>query len=195
MAAANPIEGVILVKDLISKMGITFILLLSTILSSCCNSTALSVKLIDGIKTGDEQAVLQAIREGANINTSFENLSPLSVACMYDHTDIGLLLIAKGANVNPKNTTGTPLHFASLAGNIDLVEALVDNGAAVNSRQFEHGITPLHMAASTNQLEVIEFLLLHGADTSLKDDAGNTAYDSAKLRDKSEAANALSNSS
>lgn len=75
----------------------------------------------------------------------------------------------------------TPLHLAAKSGTQETIVALLDAGADVNA-QTELGETPLHFAAKSNYrpLENIVVLLNTGADGSLKNGDGKTAFDVAK---------------
>jgi ankyrin repeat protein len=52
---------------------------------------------------------------------------------------------------------------------------LIDHGANVNARKYDYW-TPIHVSAYNGLLGIVELLLERGADTSIKDDDGRTAY-------------------
>ena len=83
-------------------------------------------------------------------------------------------------DVNKLSPAGlTALHQSSIDGNLACAKALVANGACVNSVDCELW-TPLHAAAMTGRIDIVRFLLTNGADSHLKNEANETAYDVAK---------------
>mmetsp|Transcript_66979 Transcript_66979/g.178228 ORF Transcript_66979/g.178228 Transcript_66979/m.178228 type:complete len:261 (-) Transcript_66979:531-1313(-) len=79
----------------------------------------------------------------------------------------------------------TSLHWAAMApppGNLECVKLMFDksDGKSMLAKKTKSGSTPLHSAAVTNRHNVIQLLLDNGADESLEDDDGFTAYDQAK---------------
>lgn len=91
-----------------------------------------------------------------------------------------VLQSGKLEDVNGINPAGlTALHQSAIDGNLDCAKTLVENGAHVNCTDCESW-TPLHAAAVTGNIEFVRFLLLSGADSTLKNDDAETAYDIAK---------------
>ena len=83
-------------------------------------------------------------------------------------------------DVNKMSPAGlTALHQSAIDGNLECAKALVTNGANVNSVDCEKW-TPLHAAAMTGHADLVIFLLQSGADATLKNEDGETAYDIAK---------------
>ncbi|KAF8284136.1 putative palmitoyl acyltransferase 1 [Trypanosoma cruzi] len=98
-----------------------------------------------------------------------------------------------GVDINVRDKNGaTPLHIAvsraaPTPGNDDdesvflssegpnnlIISFLIDNGADINSRNAT-GETPLMIAAATQNISALRIILSRGADTSLRDDIGNT---------------------
>ena len=80
-----------------------------------------------------------------------------------------------------------PIVAASRAGNIGAIKLLLEHGANLhnvghNPRRF----TALHMAASYGHVDVVTLLLAAGARTDIKDSAGRTPADVAKIVGNSE---------
>lgn len=102
-------------------------------------------------------------------------------------TDVSIAnLVAAGADVNARagreDCTGlTPLHLAAARHeHPEEIAILVDAGAEIDVRAGGlecAGMTPLHFAARDSNLANIEALLDAGADASLKDAQGLTAFD------------------
>ena len=60
--------------------------------------------LIEATTSGNLNAVIKALNEGVDINTTNEyNNTPLHLAALFNYKDIATLLLALGANVNAKN--------------------------------------------------------------------------------------------
>lgn len=79
--------------------------------------------------------------------------------------------------------SGTPLHGAAEAGALDLIEALLDEGFADIDAKNALGATPLMVAVKQARVlgpGAAELLIRRGADVSLKDDEGLTAFERAK---------------
>ncbi len=108
-------------------------------------------------------------------------------------------LIAAGAPVNVQDchvgfdyVCCTPITCASNKTHLHVVKYLVDHGADVNtvdaSGHFPGptGWTPLHYAAFRGSLELTLFLLSKGADSSIANSRGYTAYNLADTLNRSE---------
>ena len=139
-------------------------------------------------QTGDNEAILQHLATGADINARDKTLglTPLSCAVLFDHAETAELLIQKGADVNAKGRDGgTPLHSAAFLGQIETAKLLIQNGANVNAKNHK-GETPSDAAGTdweatkfvatfllkiemdeekvkTGRAKVIELLHQHGA--------------------------------
>jgi len=96
------------------------------------------------------------------------------------------LLLDHGADPNgriPKEerpTIRTPLAAAWFHHRQDMMELLVEKGANVNFQSFD-GHTLLMWAATGGAYDLVQFLLAHGADPSIKNDAGVTAHHYAEV--------------
>ncbi|MBC7862454.1 MAG: ankyrin repeat domain-containing protein [Bacteroidia bacterium] len=111
--------------------------------------------------------------------------SILHGAVMDDKEELINFLIEKGAEVNAKNDEGiTPLHIVLYP---EIAEILIKKGALVNCIS-DNGNTPLHSMAENGDesLDEVKILLKNGADKTLKNKSGETAYDIAKGREDKE---------
>ena len=84
-------------------------------------------------------------------------------------------------NTKNPNDFNVVFYDASGAGNLELAKIVLDNYCVDINYKGYNGETPL-IALITNEradnfAEMISFLLENGADKSLKDDSGKTAYD------------------
>jgi len=89
-----------------------------------------------------------------------------------------LLSANKKVNWNLQNKFGeAPIHHATNRLNGPVVQFLAENGAYVNLSD-KIGETPLHKAAPLpNSHDVIKLLLLHGADPTIKSNAGKMCFE------------------
>ncbi|CAF0860216.1 unnamed protein product [Didymodactylos carnosus] len=88
-------------------------------------------------------------------------------------------LIMNGHAVNTKDfNSWTPLHEASASGNIPLMEILIKSGANINAPGGEDHLPPLHdLIINEKPNDCIKILIENGADPSVKDKKGRTAFD------------------
>jgi len=93
-------------------------------------------------------------------------------------------LLAKGACIEASDNAGrTPLHYAvgagknraPDAGHIEVVQLFIDNGAKTNTKD-KWGWTPLHYAVRMANKAMVELLVNGGADLSIADKRGRTAF-------------------
>lgn len=83
-------------------------------------------------------------------------------------------LIEAGAQVNQQGWTA--LHYAAVVGQLDIVEMLIAHYAYIDA-ETPNKTTPLMLAARRGEMNVVKFLIAEGADISLKNMLGWTAYD------------------
>ncbi len=86
-------------------------------------------------------------------------------------------LVEAGVDVNDFDPFfgETPLHAAARHGLDDVVSSFVRAGAHIDARTRE-GATPLHWAVGLHHWTTAKVLLSAGADPSLRDKWGRTAY-------------------
>ena len=126
------------------------------------------------------------IKNGADVNTNDSSLyRPLHIAAQKNY-EITKLLLESGADPNNTNQHGyAPIHYAALNGKNDIVELLILHHADVNLRD-EKDYTALMAVASqeilkgSDLISTTKLLLEKGADPSIVNKDGKTAYDYAK---------------
>lgn len=148
-------------------------------------------------ESGGDASALEALLTALSVSLDSkgaEGDTPLQTACLYGHTDLVRVLLAYGATVAVEdNDGGTPLHDAAAGGYLDTVDLLImwfqtqptQTGAAfaddellcLVNKQDGDGETPLHVATRGGHVEVVELLLRHGADKTIKSEAGLAARD------------------
>lgn len=88
-------------------------------------------------------------------------------------------LLEKGVEPDTKSDVDgrTPLLMAALMGREEVVAMLLETNAVdIETKEFEFGRTPLLCAASQGNTEVVRLLLEKGADKSVRDIEGKTAF-------------------
>ena len=138
--------------------------------------------LCNAALNGRLQAVLTALRNGANVNAlDQEKRSALMLAAFNGHTEVVRVLIEKGANVHITDSMGrNALMYASSGPSPDTVRLLLENKVDLNVQDTGEGWTALMFAAGEGLAEVVHVLLEHKADRTLKDVDGDTALDFAR---------------
>lgn len=116
----------------------------------------LEASVIRGIVSGDENLVLDSIREGAFVNhRTSGGWTPLIFACAGGHTEIADELIVLGGDVDSADKDGwTALHFAAFNGHRDVVKLLVENGANIYVANNQ-GQAPKALALSQRFSEIV----------------------------------------
>jgi ankyrin repeat protein len=109
------------------------------------------------------------------------NLTPIYLASFEGEIAVVRILIAAGADPNRAegNRGKTALHQAAMNGRTDLLDLLITGGADMNARDSTDGDTALHLSAYSglNAAEVIRLLIRRGADTTIKNNWGQTYLD------------------
>ncbi len=126
----------------------------------------LIAQLHDATRMNDTKKVIQLIQKGTNPTSYYPTA------------------LKDGPSNSIKTVRGTtPLHIAARSGFYELTKYLLEQGADVNARN-SFSETPLMLACelingplpagNDNQIKLIELLLSYKADTTLKDEDGNT---------------------
>ncbi len=75
-------------------------------------------------------------------------------------------------------------------GDTKRIKELIEDGATIDATD-ERGWTPLMHAANNNKTHAIQILLKHGADATKQNAENQTAYDIARLHERSHEAAAI----
>jgi ankyrin repeat protein len=132
---------------------------------------------------GKLEQVQQALQQGASPNFKGKGgFTPVVVAAVMGHLDVVQYLAEHGADINKRDNIRhkNALLGASFRSNDDVAAYLLAHGAEVNA-QGVNGWTPLHDAAFVADYNIVKMLVEHGADTSIKNNAGMTALQCAKM--------------
>jgi len=99
-------------------------------------------------------------------------------AALHGETELVRWLLTRGAQVN--KTGWTPLHFAAANGHVDLVRFLLESHAYIDA-ESPNQTTPLMMAARQGHPTTVRLLIEEGADPTVRNQAGLTAADYARV--------------
>ena len=124
------------------------------------------------------------VRNGGDINAQFGRNKDtyLMFYIVSNNVDIATILVEyPNINVNIRDTTGsTALNLAvNEPDMLPVIKLLIGRGANIDNADTM-GETPLMLATLSDNKEIVEFLVDSGADKTLKNKRGQTAYDIAK---------------
>ena len=107
----------------------------------------------------------------------FGGETPLAVAVSAGQRRAAEALIARGADVNAKdNFDGTLLHCAAESGDPELVAYFLDRGLEVDARNHWGGTPLVSVAQISGDKQAFDLLLASGANPTLRDNTGETAF-------------------
>jgi ankyrin repeat protein len=126
---------------------------------------------------GNDQAVSQLLKLGANMNASTPNGStPLhGAAASKRPSECINILFQTGVVISRDIYGNTPLHVACQSGIVETVESLLDNGMSMEDLN-QTGQTPLLVATEYNRVSILTLLLDRGADITAADVDGDTSF-------------------
>ena len=132
-----------------------------------------------GLDDGDQlQALLDAAPATATARDPY-GMTPAHWAARAGAVGCLALLLERGADADARNKPGrTPLHLAAEANNArqaETVGILARYGAAIDAKDSK-GRTPLHRATYEGRMAAVDALLAAGADRTIRNRAGKTAF-------------------
>ena len=132
---------------------------------------------------GQLGGVFGELDEGVNVDVrGAQDRTPLHRAVGGNNSDIVAALIERGANVNLSDKGGkTPLHWAAIVGSVECGTVLFRQGDCDLDARNKQGRTACHLASTDGRPEFVSWLIESGADITLLDGAGHTAYDLGKF--------------
>ena len=139
------------------------------------------------------------IKEGANVNTSSSDWTPLMTAACHNHENILIQLLKAGAMINEANGNGeynasdNALIIATAAGSFECLKILLEYGASINY-QNSYGETALMIAGMCRERTCLQLLLEHNASINVQDNEGMTALMHAAAKGSAECVKILINS-
>lgn len=135
--------------------------------------------LMQAALEGDLSTIEKAIENGFDVNTTDQDLHTVLMLAAYNgHSSIVKLLLKHNATPDMRDVKDrTALMYASTGDFNETVILLLEAGASINLIDNEEHFTALMFAAAEGQAEVVRTLLKHGADKTLLDIDGDSAYD------------------
>jgi ankyrin repeat protein len=129
------------------------------------------------------------IKAGENVNSVYDDHTPLDFALEHGKLQIIKLLVDKGADVNRNSETLIPLLHVAVSSairkehkkefHLDAIEQLLQAGARIDAKMsdsddYEIKDTPLHVALKEGgDVDIINLLLAYGADANAKYENGS----------------------
>lgn len=131
--------------------------------------------------TAELKTLLQSDTSLLNFKKS-NGFTPFIIATYNGQVKASKLMIEMGADINAQDRSGnTALMGVCFNGNIELVKLLISNKVMINALNFNHA-SALIFAATFGHVEIVQLLLKAGADKTIKDNNGKSAYDQAMMQ-------------
>ena len=146
--------------------------------------------LILAVTNGNTEIVKELLKNGAQVDgKSSIGLTAFMNAWIDKQMDVAKILLDYGADVDfCWQDRSTVLHDASSDGNLENVKFLLEHNANVYAVDDEK-CTPLHLATENDHAKVVKLLLSSGAnDLIIRNEEGNTAFESAFAKNNIEVA-------
>ncbi len=128
---------------------------------------------------GDLQTVTQLIANGASVDARDNcRWTPFMRAAQNGHLDVVKILLNAGADINAIDKDGYDALIATvITHQTVMMNYLLAQGLHMNTQDKTMGWTALIWAVKENKEDMVDSLLTRGADKSIVDKEGKTAYD------------------
>ena len=139
---------------------------------------ALSISLVDAVKSQDKDAARTLLKQHPDVNAAEpDGTTALHWAAHWNDLEMADLLLRAGADVRAVNRYGvSPLSEAAATGSGALIERLLQAGADPNTLATRQGETVLMRASRVGNAGAVKTLLEHGADADARENyRGQTA--------------------
>lgn len=143
-------------------------------------SSSSNKSLYVAAKNGDIERVIECLRQGQNVNTTYqdgEGQTALHAAAYGGHLALVHIILQSGAALDKLDRSqNTPLSLALIQGHNETVKYLAIAGSCT-SLKGEGGMTALHLACKNGNLEACHYIMTLGNGRSFinaQDDGGWT---------------------
>jgi len=127
------------------------------------------------------EVVRTLVRHGSEVNAVSDTQStPVRSACYMTNIDVVRFLVENGADIHRPNINGGTCLINSVQS-VELCQFLIEQGASVNAVD-NSGNLALHYAIREGRFDAVRLLLKHGSDSSICNDFGDDALQTAALR-------------
>jgi len=124
--------------------------------------------LLEVCEGGNAEKLKQLIRLGEDVNTEYQNDTPLMAACRGGQVEIVNFLLNNGAEINQESSSGkTPLLTACENNQFEIVFLLIERRVSLN-QVTKLGQTALMKSTELGRTNLIKLLLKHGAKISVR---------------------------
>lgn len=117
--------------------------------------------LFTAIDSGQEPVVASLLSHVTDIESRWQDLTPLMRCAMKGRADLVEMLLEVGADVNAVASDvggGTALYYAAQGGHIEIARTLLNHGADPRLPDRVLGLTPIDIAARNGHDAVVQLL-------------------------------------
>ncbi len=159
---------------------ICFMALFLLLITSPCHGAMDDVDFVSLCAQGSPKEVLEAIRNGADVNAVDKyGTTPLMAPAGYDRPEIVSILIKTGAKIDYRDEDGQTalMHHASYNVKIESTQLIIEAGADVNAQDNSGTSVLMHAVGSMANYgnpALVPILVEKGAKINYRDPNGNT---------------------
>lgn len=133
---------------------------------------------------GHADALQVLIENGADIEETYKDLTPVMLAATHGHTEALRVLIENGAEIETTHKGLTPVMLATKHGHANALRVLIENGADIEAMHKPDSVLHLNsnktvtnallLAIENADVDCMRVLLESGANTEVKNEKGMT---------------------
>ncbi len=144
----------------------------------------LNKSLHHSITAEDFETCESLLKLGANPNYSFKGYTNLCEAFFQGNLELAQLLISLGGQMDNYGTFDfSPLMASCISGDMECVDFCINAGNPINHQSKFKKYSPLMLASMCGHKNIVLELLKQGADPTLENIHGDTAFSLAFLND------------